>query len=38
MYPQDGTSINELLKKADDALYIMKSNKDNRLGFYHHLQ
>lgn len=38
MYPQDGTSIAELLKKADDALYIMKTKKDHGLGFYHHLQ
>lgn len=38
LYPLDGETIVDLLKKADDALYIMKTNKNPGLGYYHNLQ
>lgn len=37
LYPSDGVTINELLKKADHALYIIKTTRRNTVGFYRHL-
>lgn len=34
LYPHDGNTINELLKNADHALYTMKTNNRNNVGFY----
>lgn len=34
LYPKDGTTINELLKMADKAMYSIKNNKDIAYRFY----
>ncbi len=33
-YPEDGTDITELIKKADNAMYKSKNSGKNRLSFY----
>lgn len=34
IYPKDGKTISELLKKADHSLYMMKTTNRNHIGFY----
>ena len=38
LYPQDGSNINELIKKADKAMYYVKSNHRNDYKFYSDLE
>jgi len=38
LYPQDGTDINELIKKADKAMYQVKANQRNDYKFYSDLE
>ena len=38
LYPQDGSTINELIKKADKAMYYVKSNHRNDYKFYSDLE
>lgn len=38
LYPQDGTAINELIKKADRALYSVKLNRGTGYRFYHEME
>ena len=34
LYPSDGVTISELLKNADQALYNVKINNRNNVGFF----
>lgn len=34
VYPRDGENMEELVKKADDAMYISKKNGKNMFTFY----
>ncbi len=38
LFPQDGTTINELIKKADKAMYDVKSKQRNNYKFYGDLE
>lgn len=35
VYPEDGSTFDELYKTADKALYLIKENGKNNYGFYH---
>jgi len=38
LYPQDGTNINELIEKADKAMYTVKADQRNNYKFYSDLE
>lgn len=38
LFPQDGTTIDEITKSADKAMYWSKTNGKNRYHFYHEIQ